>query len=52
MPMPRPPCIPVPAGTTTGALQINNVLDLSHAAPDGCQGNGFSVPVTVSGTQS
>jgi hypothetical protein len=43
--------LPVAAGTTSGALQINGVLDMSHAAPNGCQGVVFTVPVTVSGTQ-
>lgn len=37
-----------PAGT---AYQINGVLDLSHNAPDGCQGVAFIVPVTVTGAQ-
>jgi hypothetical protein len=44
--------ITVPANGVTGALQVFNVLDLAHSAPDGCQGVTFSVPVTVSGTQS
>ena len=43
--------VPVGANTTSGALQINNVLDLSHAAPNGCQGVAFTVPVTVTATQ-
>ncbi len=42
---------PVAADTTSGALQIDTVLDLSHAAPNGCQGVAFTVPVTVTGTQ-
>jgi hypothetical protein len=44
--------ITVPANGVTGALQVFNVLDLAHSAPDGCQGVVFNVPVTVSGTQS
>lgn len=44
--------VTVPANGVTGALQIFNVLDLAHSAPDGCQGIVFNVPVTVSGTQS
>jgi hypothetical protein len=43
--------IPIAANTTSGALQINNVLDLAHSAPDGCQGVTFDVPVTVTGVQ-
>lgn len=43
--------IPVAANTTSGAEQVNGVLDLSHAAPDGCQGVAFDIPVTVTGTQ-
>jgi hypothetical protein len=43
--------VPVAASTTSGALQINNVLDLSKSAPDGCQGVTFTVPVTVTGAQ-
>jgi hypothetical protein len=35
----------------TQSYTIANVLDLSHAAPDGCQGVGFSVPMTITGTQ-
>jgi hypothetical protein len=42
---------PVAANSQTGALQITGVVDLSHAAPNGCQGVGFTVPVTVTGTQ-
>lgn len=44
--------VSVPKNSTSGALQVFNVLDLSHSAPDGCQGVAFSVAVTVSGTQS
>jgi hypothetical protein len=44
--------ITVPANTTSGALQIFGVLDLSHSAPDGCQGVEFLAPVTVSGAQT
>jgi hypothetical protein len=44
--------IPVAAGATTRALQINGVLDLAHAALDGGQGATFTVPVTVSGAQN
>ena len=41
----------VAANTTSGAIQIMGVLDLAHSAPDGCQGNSFSVPVTLTGVQ-
>ena len=37
-------------GTLTG-VQINGVLDLAHSAPNGCQGVGFTAPVTLTGTQ-
>jgi hypothetical protein len=43
--------LPVPAGGTLSAVQINGVLDLNHAAPDGCQGVAFDVPLTVTGVQ-
>jgi hypothetical protein len=44
--------ISIPANATAGtAYQINNVLDLSHNAPDGCQGVTFNVPLTVLGVQ-
>ncbi len=43
--------VPVAANTTSGALQINGVLDLAHAAPNGCQGVDFTVPVTVTAVQ-
>ncbi len=42
---------PIAANSTSGALQINGVLDLAHSAPNGCQGNTFIVPVTVTGAQ-
>ena len=44
--------LPVPASGTSGAFQVFGVLDLSHAAPDGCQGVTFNIPVTVSGSQT
>jgi hypothetical protein len=43
--------IPVPANTTTSAIEILGVLDLSHNAPDGCQGVGFDVPIIATGAQ-
>lgn len=41
----------VAANATSTAIQVNGVLDLSSAATDGCQGNSFSVPITVTGQQ-
>ncbi len=43
--------VPIAANTTSAAVQVFNVLDLAHSAPDGCQGVGFDVPVTVTGVQ-
>jgi hypothetical protein len=43
---------PVAANSTTGALQINGVVDLASSAPNGCQGAEATVPVTVAATQS
>ena len=42
--------IQVPANNSA-AFSIPGVLLLSHAAPDGCQGNAFSIGMTVTGTQ-
>jgi hypothetical protein len=44
--------LPVPANGTSGAFQVFGVLDMAHSAPDGCQGVGFTVPVTVTGSQT
>lgn len=41
----------VPASATSSPVQVNGVLDLSSSASDTCQGNGFTVPVTVTGQQ-
>jgi hypothetical protein len=44
--------ISIPANATAStAYQIPNVLDLSHGAPNGCEGVSFNVPVTVTATQ-
>jgi hypothetical protein len=43
--------IAVPADSTVSDQQINGVLDLSHAAPNGCQGVAFDAAVTVTGAQ-
>jgi hypothetical protein len=42
----------LPAGASNVAESIAGVLDLSHSAPDGCQGVSFSVPITLTGTQN
>jgi hypothetical protein len=41
----------VAASGASGPFVIPGVLDLSHSAPDGCQGVTFNVPVTVTGVQ-
>jgi hypothetical protein len=41
----------VAASGTSPVTQVNGVLDLSSSATDTCQGNGFNVPMTVSGVQ-
>jgi hypothetical protein len=43
--------VSIGANSTASAIQINGVLDLSHSAPNGCQGVAFDIPVTVSGAQ-
>ena len=44
--------ISIPANAPAGtAYQIPGVLDLAHAAPNGCQGVSFNVPVTLTATQ-
>ena len=43
---------PVGANALTGALQIDNVVDLATAAPNGCQGVAATVPVTIAAIQS
>jgi hypothetical protein len=43
--------IVIPANSSSALTTVPGVLDLSHAAPNGCQGVGFQVPVTVTGTQ-
>lgn len=43
--------ISIPANTTTATQQIAGVLDLSHNAPDGCQGVEFLIQVTATGAQ-
>lgn len=43
--------IPVPANSTTSAVEIPGVLELAKTAPPGCQGVAFDVSVSVTGTQ-
>lgn len=43
--------VTVPADGTSPVEQVNSVLDLSSSATDTCQGNGFTVPITLSGQQ-
>jgi hypothetical protein len=43
--------ISIPAASTASAVQINGVLDLTHTAPNGCQGVAFDIPMTVTGAQ-
>jgi hypothetical protein len=44
--------ISIPANAPAGTVyQINGVLDLAHSAPNGCQGVGFDIPLTVTGAQ-
>lgn len=39
--------ISVPASSTTTTALISGVLDLSHAAGNGCQGMTFTIPITA-----
>lgn len=42
----------IPANATAGTVYVvSGVLDLSHSAPNGCQGQSFTVPVTATATQ-
>lgn len=44
--------ISIPANATAGTVYVvPGVLDLAHSAPNGCEGVGFNIPVTVSATQ-
>jgi hypothetical protein len=43
--------IVVPPNPQSAGFSVPGVLDLSHSAPDGCQGVGFGVSMTVSGAQ-
>lgn len=44
--------VTVPANGVSSTLQIFSVLDMSHSAPDGCQGVVFNIPVNVTGSQT
>lgn len=43
--------ISVPAASTASDVQLNGILDMAHAAPPGCQGVAFDIPMTVTGAQ-
>ena len=43
--------LPVAANAAAGPFTVNGVLDLAHSAGDGCQGQSFNIPLTVTGTQ-
>jgi hypothetical protein len=42
----------VAARSTTGPLSIADVVSMARAAPDGCQGAGFRIALTVTGRQA
>jgi len=42
---------PIPANAVNDAFGIPGVLDLSHSAPNGCQGVAFLVPIQITATQ-
>jgi hypothetical protein len=44
--------ISIPANATAGTVYtVNGVLDMAHAAPPGCEGESFTIPLSVSATQ-
>lgn len=43
--------IVIPPNPQTAGFSIPSVLDLKHTAPDGCQGVGFSIGMTVTGVE-
>ncbi len=44
--------ISIPANATPGTVfSVPGVLDMLHTAPNGCQGVGFDIAVTVTGAQ-
>lgn len=42
----------VAASSTSGTLTIPNVVSMALAAPDGCQGKTFEIPMTLTGASS
>lgn len=42
----------VAANSTSGPLSIADVVNMAAAAPDGCQGVGFNIALTLTGSQS
>ena len=42
----------VAANSTSPTLSIANVVSMSQAAPDGCQGKTFEIPMTLTGASS
>jgi hypothetical protein len=43
--------VSIPANSPSNVFSIGGVLDMSHSAPDGCQGVQFNVPMTITGVQ-
>lgn len=41
----------VAANATSGTLSIADVVSMTAAAPDGCQGVTFTIPLTLTGSQ-
>jgi hypothetical protein len=44
--------ISVPASSTSALLSIPNVVSMALAAPDGCQGKTFDIPLTLTGASA
>jgi len=42
----------VAAHSTTGLLSVADVVSMARAAPDGCQGVGFHIALTVTGEEA
>ena len=42
----------VAANTTSATLSIADVVSMASAAPDGCQGKTFEIPMTLSGASA
>ena len=44
--------ISIPANDTSGVtVGVPGVLDLSHSAPNGCEGQSFTISMTITGAQ-